>query len=122
MDVRPPRFWQNRRHHQAVVAHLITTCPLRLSDLAPSLQNLLLYVTQKNVFTEVHSFLSVGTEYTNRTFYCTLERIYERNQFMITPQSRPKTDQPSQERRSYEVTKRKKKEGGENWIRPRYSS
>ena len=43
-------------------------------------------------------------------------------EFMITPQCRPKTDQPSQEKRSYEVTKRKKKEGGENWIRPRYSS
>ena len=30
---------------------------------------------------------------------------------MISPQCRPKTDQPSQEKRSYEVTKGKKKRG-----------
>ena len=32
-------------------------------------------------------------------------------EFMITPQSRPESDQPSQEKRSYEVTKREKKRG-----------
>ena len=36
--VRPPRFWQNRKHHPAAVAGCITTCPLRFSDLAPSLK------------------------------------------------------------------------------------
>ena len=34
---RPPRFWQNRKRR-------ITTCPLRFSDLAPSLLNCFRYL------------------------------------------------------------------------------
>ena len=38
VGVCPPGFWQNKRPHQAaVVRHIITTCPLRFSDLVPSL-------------------------------------------------------------------------------------
>ena len=37
VSVRPPRFWQSRRHHRTAVVSRITTCPLRFLDLAPSL-------------------------------------------------------------------------------------
>ena len=37
LGVRPHTFWQNRRRYQAALARRITTCPLRFSDLAPSL-------------------------------------------------------------------------------------